>query len=159
MRPPERVVSGWALSKTGNTKQYMGNILRDYKLDTASFNRIWAEQGGVCGICKLQLAHPIQTQHPSGARCVIDHWHKKDEAIGSVQPEQVRGLLCKNCNDLLGAVRESIHTLENAATWLKERGVSEWDHEESPVAKPTDRWDEMEVTELDGTKKTVRRYY
>jgi len=43
----------------------------------------------------------------------IDHNHHTN---------QVRGLLCKQCNRALGLFGDSINTIENALNYLKERG-------------------------------------
>lgn len=159
MKPPEEVASGWARCKDGKAVNYHRNNWLKYKLTEMDFARIWAEQQGRCGVCKTPLAHPTLRQSGNGAKCIVDHRHVKGEVRGQIAPEQVRGLLCRNCNELLGAVRESVHTFEGAANWLKRHGVSEWEYAEAPVAAPEIRRDEMEVTELDGTKKTIKRYY
>lgn len=159
MKPPEVVASGWAITKTGGTKSYHVNNWTKYKITEADFSRLWTQQNGRCGVCETPLAHPTFKAGGMGVRCVVDHKHRLGERLGTITPDQVRGLLCRNCNELLGVVRESVHTLEGAARWIRERGFSEWEHEEAPVAKPVERFDEVEVTELDGTKTTIRRYY
>ena len=62
-------------------------------------------QNKVCAICN----------QPSkdGSKLSIDHNHKTNE---------VRGLLCKECNRALGLFGDSINTLENALNYLKQRG-------------------------------------
>lgn len=62
-------------------------------------------QGGVCQICKKP---PRDKQNMA-----IDHNHRTN---------QVRGLLCKQCNRALGLFGDSINTIENALNYLKERG-------------------------------------
>ena len=62
-------------------------------------------QSGMCAVCK-KLPKP-------GASLAIDHNHRTNE---------VRGLLCKECNRALGLFGDSINTVENALNYLKERG-------------------------------------
>ena len=63
------------------------------------------QQGGVCAICKKLP--------PDGHELAIDHNHLTN---------QVRGLLCKQCNRGIGMLGDSINTVENALNYLKERG-------------------------------------
>jgi hypothetical protein len=62
-------------------------------------------QCGVCAICKKPPT--------DGQNLAIDHNHKTDE---------VRGLLCKQCNRALGLFGDSINSVENALNYLKDRG-------------------------------------
>jgi hypothetical protein len=67
-----------------------------------------AEQGGVCAICKT----PIETML---ARHVhIDHCHASN---------LVRGVLCRDCNLMLGFAKDSVATLRNAIDYLTTTGV------------------------------------
>jgi hypothetical protein len=65
----------------------------------ADFDRIVAEQGGVCVICGA--AGP---QH-------VDHDHRSG---------QVRGILCFNCNGGLGQFRDSELFLSRAIGYLRD---------------------------------------
>lgn len=60
--------------------------LKKYGLSEEDYERLLAEQGGVCAICE---------EPPSGRwkRLAVDHDHETGE---------VRGLLCITCNTLLG---------------------------------------------------------
>ena len=58
-------------------------------------------QKGCCKICK----RPIN-------KFYVDHCHKIKE---------VRGLLCQQCNLMLGMVKDNIKTLENAIKYLRRK--------------------------------------
>jgi hypothetical protein len=78
---------------------------RDYGIDNAEYDRMFVEQEGRCAIC--------QTDVPGASRgdFCIDHCHNTGT---------VRGLLCFNCNVLLGTARDSIEVLEKSIAYLKE---------------------------------------
>ncbi len=75
---------------------------KKFGLTGADFNRMLAEQGGVCAICRNVCK--------TGKRLAVDH----DHATG-----RVRGLLCANCNTGLGKFGDSLLTLEAACAYLK----------------------------------------
>ncbi len=77
--------------------------LRKYGLTTAQVERMCAEQGGACAICKGPFS--AQKRRPS-----VDHCH----ASG-----RVRSLLCHNCNVALGHARESPDLLRQLADYLE----------------------------------------
>jgi hypothetical protein len=59
------------------------------------YEEMYEIQAGLCAICKL----PEKAKNPSGAiaRLSIDHDHETGE---------VRGLLCRGCNHILGAIEK-----------------------------------------------------
>jgi len=59
------------------------------------------DQAGKCPICQRKL---------SKLRTAIDHNHETGE---------VRGVLCHNCNRMLGEAKENIETLKRAINYLK----------------------------------------
>lgn len=71
-----------------------------YGMDADDLHRLYAKQDGRCAICK----------HPEGEkRLHVDHDH--DTGL-------VRGLLCGNCNALLGHARDSTEILRRAIYYL-----------------------------------------
>jgi len=61
-----------------------------YNLELEDYDRMFAEQGGVCAICK----HPETTRNQYGIRSLsVDHDHRTGK---------VRALLCSKCNTDLG---------------------------------------------------------
>ena len=95
-------------------KRYYGITLKDYY-------KILEDQGGVCAICGTDKAGGKGRFH-------IDHCHKTSE---------IRGLLCHNCNLLLGHAKDSIKILIKAIKYLhpKERwhGLGESNKDEGEV--------------------------
>lgn len=85
------------------------NIKRKYdgmnSLD--DYERILAEQNGVCAICG---GLNTTTRNGKIKRFAIDHCHKTGKT---------RGLLCSFCNALIGYARDDIKTLQSAINYLK----------------------------------------
>ncbi len=71
-----------------------------YGLSPEAYQKLWAQSGGVCPICKEGL---------TAASVAIDHCH----ATG-----KVRGLLCRRCNRGLGIFRDDPEALRRAAAYL-----------------------------------------
>lgn len=74
-------------------------------------------QGGVCAICKRAPETAIKTKYGYTVieRFAVDHDHtkaRKDKAGH-------RGLLCGGCNVGLGALKDSVAVLRNAAEYLE----------------------------------------
>lgn len=76
-------------------KYYYGITLEDY-------NHMFLTQQGCCAICGVHQSE-VSTFH-------VDHDHLTGE---------VRGLLCRKCNHLLGNAQDNIETLEAAIRYLK----------------------------------------
>lgn len=62
------------------------------------YDRMYEEQGGCCGICRL----------PFDMLCV-DHCHETG---------RIRGLLCTTCNKSLGGFKDDKERLQRAIDWL-----------------------------------------
>lgn len=78
-------------------------IRRKYGLTREDMDRLEAESGGMCAICKRGF----------GGQFHVDHCHKSGK---------VRGLLCFTCNTALGKFMDDIDVLESAIAYLRERG-------------------------------------
>src|ERR1700690_381623 len=76
-----------------NPDKKLGWQVSKYGLTAEEFKRISAEQEGLCKICH---------NPPTKTRLSVDHNHKTNK---------FRGLLCDNCNILIGLAKESIETL------------------------------------------------
>lgn len=84
------------------------------------YNTLLVQQGNSCAICKVEKCS-------TGRSFSVDHCHETDI---------VRGLLCKNCNLLIGLGKNSVEVLTSAAAYLDkfneesytngEGGVCEW---------------------------------
>ena len=147
MKTPPLIAAGWALSKQGGAIQYHSNNHTKYKLDAAKFENLWEVQNGCCEICGIAFAHPTRKdRNAQGVKCFVDHRHAKVEPLGSITFDRVRGLLCFNCNNLLGDVRESLTFLHKAAKYLETRGVSETEYLTPAHGQVKEkRFDEIEV--------------
>lgn len=71
------------------------------QISPAEFDRLLAEQAGLCGICR--------EQNRSGHRLAADHDH---------QTGKIRGLLCHRCNTAIGLLRDSSALLGAAIEYL-----------------------------------------
>jgi hypothetical protein len=85
----------WPLYKK---QQY---YLRHYGLTKEDYERMLVEQAGICAICELP--------DPSGKALAVDHNHVTNE---------VRGLLCENCNRAIGLLKDSAYRCARAAEYL-----------------------------------------
>jgi hypothetical protein len=83
------------IRKHGSTRNY--HLKRRYGITEDDFDRMLAEQNGLCAIC---MAVP---------GVFVDHCHKTG---------LVRGVLCFNCNNGLGHFEDDIVALELAALYL-----------------------------------------
>jgi len=72
-----------------------------YGLGAGDYERLWAAQGGVCALC---LRATGRTR-----RLSVDH----DHLTG-----QVRGLLCRPCNNVLGHARDDADFFLRCLTYL-----------------------------------------
>lgn len=84
-------------------------IFRKYKLTPADFQALGNSQNWRCAICSTDTP-PL----PKGGRIPWRAWHiDHDHATNTV-----RGLLCANCNFLLGQARDKITILDAAQRYL-----------------------------------------
>ena len=79
-------------------------ITKRYGITVSDYNEMFKQQDGCCEICGKHQIHEVTRLH-------IDHCHLTGK---------VRGLLCGNCNHLLGKAQDSISILKNAIEYLQE---------------------------------------
>lgn len=88
----------------GSTRNY--HLKHRYGITAADYDRMLAEQGGLCALCQERPAEHVDHDHLTG---------------------RVRGLLCFCCNQGLGNFRDRADVLQlaighlQATTWQKER--------------------------------------
>lgn len=75
---------------------------REYGITVADYERLLTEQGGGCAICDIAIDNE--------RRLAIDHDHITGE---------VRGLLCRACNQGLGQFGDDPERLERAGMYLR----------------------------------------
>lgn len=87
-----------------NNKEKVKNtyLKTNYNISLEKYNLLLENQNGKCKICKRDC--------PTQKSLAVDHNHKTN---------QVRGLLCKNCNIGLGMFFDNIDFLESAVLYLK----------------------------------------
>lgn len=73
-----------------------------YNLTPAQYEELLREQQNKCAICKKGFTSVKETH--------VDHNHKTG---------QVRGILCRGCNHLLGNAKDDTDTLKNAIAYLQ----------------------------------------
>lgn len=84
------------------------NLKADFNLELEQYDRMNAEQGGVCLICK----QPETTmQRGKVIPLSVDHCHNSGK---------IRGLLCRSCNTGLGAFNDDIDRINKAIKYLEE---------------------------------------
>jgi hypothetical protein len=76
-----------------------------YGLTLEEFDALVAKQKGCCAICRKPLEKNTLLVH-------IDHDH---------ETEEVRGVLCKPCNNGLGNFYDNVKVLKRAIEYLKRR--------------------------------------
>jgi hypothetical protein len=86
-----------------------------YKLTVERYNEILRAQGGVCASC-----HQPETVRHLGRlkRLAVDHDHAccpGKDSCGTC----IRGLLCANCNQMVGCARDNPSILESGADYLR----------------------------------------
>jgi hypothetical protein len=100
------VTRNWIRRQGGNRAVH---LKRKYGLTQQDFSRMLAAQNGVCKICKKRETKTDRTGKIQTLS--VDH----DHVTG-----KVRGLLCCNCNRMLGSAKDSTDTLRNAARYLED---------------------------------------
>ena len=88
------------------TKEWKANnresrLKRLYGINQAVFEKMFEIQGKCCAICKTEV--------PNCNNWHIDHDHETN---------LVRGILCKNCNIMLGEAKDNPDILRRAAQYL-----------------------------------------
>ena len=113
----------WVAPLRGNTGGYLPrvaaeydrawNLNRKYGLTVEAYATLLASQGGVCATCKGTETHV----HKSGKvkDLAVDH----DHATG-----RVRGLLCFNCNQGIGRLKDDPALLRACADYLERSPLS-----------------------------------
>lgn len=81
-------------------------VLNKYKLSVTQVEELYISQNKKCKICNIE--HKMVSKHKG---LYIDHCHKTGK---------VRGLLCANCNRLLGICNDNIDILKSSILYLTE---------------------------------------
>ncbi|HAG99432.1 MAG TPA: hypothetical protein DDW33_03330 [Ktedonobacter sp.] len=76
-----------------------------YGLTSQQYDDMFINQMGVCAICG--------EAPPKGKQLHVDHSHETG---------QIRGLLCNQCNHMLGNAEDKVAVLKNAIQYLQKAG-------------------------------------
>lgn len=90
-------------------------IKKQFGLTVDAYNSLLEEQNHSCAVCNTHLDDykGIYGKGKKVERFSVDHCHTSGK---------VRGLLCYNCNLLLGHAKDNVEVLEAAVAYLKEKG-------------------------------------
>lgn len=99
---PRRTRSEIEKANRLSAARHASHILKTYGISGEEYNRIYEYQGGRCYICKRANGRT--------RRLAVDHCH----ATGNV-----RGLLCRSCNRMLGHARDDPRFFSRASTYLQ----------------------------------------
>lgn len=113
-----KAASGLFPEKTTFQLKKMRTRLRAYGITPLDFSQSLQKQGGVCAICGGDKR---------GRQLSVDHNHRSGK---------VRGLLCSDCNILLGCAHDKIQVLRRAIQYLEINGEIEPDSCESIFYNP-----------------------
>jgi hypothetical protein len=89
--------------KDRQKKYYLANKKKISIYQKNRRQKLLKKQGNVCAICGKGLE--------KDKRLAVDHNHKTGK---------IRGLLCVNCNMMLGMSKDNINTLKSAIKYLEE---------------------------------------
>ena len=106
----------YAADPSGQKNRY---LLCYFGISLREWDEMFASQGGVCAICQKPETAVIKGKV---ADLAVDHKHDHDCVHTGVQkacPECIRGLLCRDCNTMLGKVNDDIAVLRRAADYLE----------------------------------------
>lgn len=106
----ERVNERQREYKASRPRQYKAYRLKSFGLTIDDFERMLAEQDGVCAGC----LHPPTGEDRQNAVLHVDHCHETG---------RVRGLLCGRCNTGLGLLRDDPETLHRLAAYVAKAGA------------------------------------
>jgi hypothetical protein len=88
---------------SGLTKRQEWALRSRYGLEASTYMTMYKQQGGKCACCE----GPLDLKAAN-----VDHDHAT---------EKVRGLLCSDCNVMLGRAKDSVEVLRRAIKYLKRR--------------------------------------
>jgi hypothetical protein len=106
----------WGRANSGKRNAIVrrSKLKNEFGLSEGGWQGLWDAQGGRCGLCGGEMSDPRHEPHSRATACV-DHDHRTG---------MVRGLLCSQCNGLLGHVEK--WTTAKLAAWLdRGRGACE----------------------------------
>ncbi len=86
---------------------FKSRLKNKYNITLDDYNQMLFNQKGCCAICDIH-----HTKHRRSLS--VDHCHTTGK---------IRGLLCDECNHMLGKVKDNITILKNSIKYLKHHGI------------------------------------
>jgi len=83
--------------------RYEHHLKKSYGMSLEDKKLLLEQQNNVCKTCASPLIHTEK-------KCCVDHDHKTG---------RVRGILCSNCNIVLGMIKENTITLSNMIEYIR----------------------------------------
>lgn len=111
----------WNFRPYSRIIRYKSHLKNKYSLTMENLVAIYESQGGGCSICNTALPHP-EDENGDKWFTSIDHDHSccpSDTSCGRC----VRGLLCRDCNLMLGHAKDNTDTLKRAVEYLENTSV------------------------------------
>ena len=105
-----RWANGYRAASINPQARREARLRNRYGIGQAEFDALLAQQGGVCAVCK-QPPDSANTRAHWGGKLCIDHCHETNT---------IRGLLCNDCNLMVGYGRTEDRLLA-AAQYLRNR--------------------------------------
>jgi len=99
----------WARKNRRTTKN--SELKHVYGITLVEVETLYDIQEGLCAICSVSIS--LEGQTNKNLKVHIDHNHKTGD---------IRGLLCGKCNSGLGMFKDKPSILENALSYLNEKG-------------------------------------
>lgn len=90
--------------------EFERNLFCKFKITVKQYEELLKKQNGLCAICK-QVEKAKSKTGDKIKRLAVDHCHKTNK---------IRGLLCQDCNTMLGKSKDNVLILESAIQYLKE---------------------------------------
>ncbi len=106
----QRILANTRKSSSANPEVWKRRyLMRVYNITLEEYNAVLERQGGVCAICgrEEEIKNPAAKKQSSLA---VDHCHETGK---------IRGLLCFKCNTGIGALGDTVESLEKALAYLR----------------------------------------
>lgn len=101
-------------------ENYKEHLYRQYKLRIEDLAALVAKQDGKCGVCEKGL-DDVYDFTIKKHNLVVDHDHACCSG-GKSCGKCIRGILCRDCNLMLGHSKDNVKTLKKAIKYLKKAG-------------------------------------
>ncbi len=105
-------IQAHTIDKQSKQQANRKTVVRRYGLTLEDYDRMYSDQRGLCAIC-----HQPETSIGRGGKVkhlAVDHDHVTNE---------VRQLLCNNCNRAIGLLKDDVSVLLDAIEYLRKHGV------------------------------------